>query len=72
MGVFKVILYPFGLAFAALCLVMLLGMAAFGTEPKLWAEWQNQLVSSVGTVAGVAGTLIGTWLAIRADRRAIN
>jgi hypothetical protein len=72
MGVFKMILYPFGLAFASLGVVMLLGMAAFGTQPKVWAPWQNDLVSTAGTAAGLVGMLVGSWLAVCAERRAIR
>jgi hypothetical protein len=70
MATFKLVVYPFGAAIASLCIVMLVGMAAFGAEPKLWVPWQNQLVSSLGTVAAMAGTLAGAWLAVRAERRA--
>jgi hypothetical protein len=72
MGVFKMIIYPFGLAFASLGVVMLLGMSSFGTQPKAWEPWQNDLVSTVGTAAGFAGILVGSWLSIRSDQRAVR
>jgi hypothetical protein len=69
MGVFKMILYPFGVAFASLGVVMLLATAGFGTQPEFWAPWQNDLVSTVGTAAGLLGMLVGSWLAVRAEQR---
>jgi hypothetical protein len=72
MGVFKMILYPFGFAFASLGVVTLLAMVVLGTQPKDWEPWQNDLVSSVGTAAGLVGMLVGSWLAVRAEQRAAH
>jgi hypothetical protein len=66
------ILYPFGLAFASLGVVMLVGAAALGTQPEFWEPWQNDLISTVGTAAGLSGMLVGLWLAVRAERRAVR
>jgi hypothetical protein len=68
MGTFKMIVYPFGLAIASLVMVVMFGMALFGVQSADWADWQNDLVSSIGTVAGLAGAVVGLWLAIRAER----
>jgi len=72
MGTFKMILYPFGLAITAIIFVSLVGMATFGLHSTDWSNWQNVLVSLVGTVAGLAGAAIGLWLAIRDERRTIE
>jgi hypothetical protein len=72
MRTFNMILYPFGLAITAMLVVTLIGMATFGLHSADWLNWQNELISSIGTVAGLAGAVIGLWLAIRAERRAIN
>ena len=71
-GTFRMIAYPFGLGIASLCVVMFLGMALFGLEPAEWAEWQNELVGTIGTIVGFAGVVTGVWLAIRAERQAIE
>ena len=70
MNAFKLILYPYAGAFAALGITMLLGTAAFGTDLKHWAQWQNQLVSTNGTILGILGAFIGAWLAVRPTGRA--
>ena len=72
MGTFKMIVYPFGLATTALCFVMFLGMALFGLQPNDWPEWQNELVGTIGTIAGFTGAAAGLWLAIRSERRAVQ
>jgi hypothetical protein len=72
MGTFKMIVYPFGLAIFSLVIVVLFGMALFGVQSAGWDDWQNELVSSIGTVAGLAGAVVGLWLAIRSERRAIQ
>ena len=72
MGAFKMILYPLALCIGAVVAVSFLGLAMFGMRPTDWTSWQNDLVSSIGTVAGIAGVIVGLWLAIRAERRAIE
>lgn len=69
MGSFKMIVYPFGLAIAVLAAVTLAGMAVFGIEAAAWDEWQNELVGTVGTAAGLAAAVVGLWLAIRSEGR---
>jgi hypothetical protein len=72
MGTFKMIVYPFGLAIAALCIVAFVGMALFGSEAADWTEQQQELTSTVGTLAGLAGAVVGLWLAIRSERHAFE
>jgi hypothetical protein len=72
MGTFRMILYPFALACIALCFAMLLGMAMFGVDTVHWPEWQGELVGSIGTVAGLAGAIVGLWMAIRAEHRVMK
>jgi len=67
-GAFKMIVYPFGFAIGAMFLVSLLSMGLFGVHSADWADWQNEFVISVGTVAGLAGAVIGLWLAIQTER----
>jgi hypothetical protein len=69
MGTFRMIVYPFGIAIFAICVAMFLGVAAFGPETLHWEEWQNELVGTAGTVAGLAGAVFGLWLAIRAEHQ---
>ena len=47
-------------------------MAPFGLQPNDWPEWQNELVGTIGTIAGFAGAAAGLWLAIRSERRAVR
>ena len=72
MGAFKMVLYPLALCTGAVIAVSFLGMAIFGMRPTDWTNWQNELVSSIGTVAGIAGAIVGLWLAIRGERHAIE
>jgi hypothetical protein len=72
MATFKMIFYPFAFAIGAMCLVTLLGMAMFGLHSTDWSDWQNDLVGSGGTVAGLAAAVVGLWLAIRTERHAVQ
>jgi hypothetical protein len=72
MGTFKMIAYPFALAIAALCIVAFLGIALFGIDAADWSEQQQELTSTVGTLAGLASAVAGLWLAIRSERHAIG
>ena len=72
MGAFKMILYPLALCIGGVVTVSFLGMAIFGMRPTDWTNWQNELVSSIGTVTGISGAIVGLGLAIRAERRAIE
>jgi membrane associated rhomboid family serine protease len=69
---FKMISYPLALCIGAVMVVSFLGMAMFGVRSADWADWQNGLVGSIGTAAGLAGAIVGLWLAIRSERRAIQ
>jgi hypothetical protein len=70
MSTYKLILYPYAGALAALGLSMLLGTAAFGTDLKLWAHWQIELVSRAGTILGITGGFLGMWLSLRSAPKA--
>lgn len=72
MGTLKMIVYPFGLAITALCIVALFGMALFGADAADWTEQQQELTSTIGTLAGLAGAVTGLWLAIRSERHAVG
>jgi hypothetical protein len=65
METFKMIVYPFGLAIFAVGVVMVFAMVVFGREPADWANWQNQTVSTLGTIVGFGASIAGLWLAIR-------
>jgi hypothetical protein len=70
MGTFKMIVYPFGLSIAGLMITVLFGMALLGVQSADWADWQNELVGTVGTIVGFGGAVFGLWLAIRSEQRA--
>jgi hypothetical protein len=72
MGSFKMIVYPFGLAIAGLVIVVLFGIVAFGVQSANWAEWQNELVGTVGMIVGFGGAVFGLWLAIRSEERVVR
>ena len=72
MGTFKMIVYPFGLAIIALCVVAFFGMAMFGADAADWTVQQQELTSTIGTLAGLAGAVAGLWLAIRSERHAVG
>jgi hypothetical protein len=72
MGALKLIVYPLGLAIAGLMIVALFGMAVFGVQSADWAEWQNELVGTVGVIVGLGGGVFGLWLAIRSEERVVR
>jgi hypothetical protein len=72
MGTFKMIVYPFALCLGTIIAVSFLGMAMFGLHSNDWTDWQYRLVNWGGTFAGVGGAIVGLWLAIRSERRAIH
>jgi hypothetical protein len=37
-----------------------------------WAEWQNELVGTVGMIVGFGGAVFGLWLAIRSEERVVR
>ena len=63
MATLKMIVYPFGAAILGMILAVLVGMAVFGVTE--WHEWQNQIVSVLGTIAGFSGAVTGLYWAIR-------
>jgi hypothetical protein len=52
--------------------VLLIGACLFGFQFAQWAEWEGRLVGIVGTVAGVAGAVIGCRMAQRAEQRTLK
>ena len=48
MSIWKIIVYPFGLAFLGYLFVSWAGMFAFGPDAREWLNWQNQLASALG------------------------
>jgi hypothetical protein len=44
----------------------------FGADAADWTEQQQELTSTIGTLAGLAGAVAGLWLAIRSERHAIG
>ncbi len=72
MHTLRLIVYPFGSAVAACSIVQLAGMLLFGPQLELWSEWQSRAVSFAGTVAGFAGAMVGLYIAVRAERRALK
>jgi hypothetical protein len=71
MSTLKSIVYPFGMAFLALILVNLAGIAAFGPDSQLWLEWQNRVLSWIAGIAGVVGFIAGVYLAAKSNARLI-
>jgi hypothetical protein len=67
--VLKAIGYSFGAAIAASLVVLLVGACVFGFHLNEWAEWKGGIVGAAGTIAGVAGAVIGLRLALRSERR---
>ncbi|HEY3392623.1 MAG TPA: hypothetical protein VGK58_07940 [Lacipirellulaceae bacterium] len=67
---YKMIVYPFGLAVGSLYMIVLLGMVMFGLNSADWEKWQNELVGTVGAFVGLAGAVVGLWVAIRSEERA--
>jgi hypothetical protein len=72
MGAFKMIVYPFGLAIASFFIVVLFAMAVLGVQSSDWADWQNELVGTVGTLIAIGGAVVGLWLAIRSEERVVR
>ncbi|MBI3912630.1 MAG: hypothetical protein HY327_00320 [Chloroflexi bacterium] len=68
----KMIGYAFAAAIAASLGVLFLGLGVFGLQFAQWAEWEGRIVGMVGTMAGVAGAVVGLMMALRAERRAIE
>jgi len=64
--ILKAIGYAFGASVAASLSVLLVGVCLFGFRFTDWAEWEGRIVGLVGTVAGVAGAVVGLKMALRA------
>ena len=71
-GVLKVISYSFGASVAASLSVLLIGACAFGFQLAEWAEWEGRFVGLVGTVAGIAGAVLGLKMALRTQQLRVN
>ncbi len=52
--------------------VLLVGACVFGFRFAEWAEWQGGFVGLVGTLAGVAGAVVGLKMALRALQRGVD
>jgi hypothetical protein len=63
----KVIACSFGAAVVASMSVLFVGACVFGFRFAEWAEWEGRLVGLAGTVAGVAGAVVGLKIALRAQ-----
>jgi uncharacterized membrane protein (Fun14 family) len=72
MGTLKMIAYPFGAAIVGMLIVALMAIAAFGVNCVEWQEWQNRMVSEIGTIAGFVGAVIGLYVAIRSEQRLVR
>lgn len=47
--------------------VLVIGGLLFGFQASRWAEWQGILVGVIGTMAGIAGAVIGCRMAMHKD-----
>ena len=68
MSTLKVIGYTFAVSVAASLAALLVGACLFGFQLAHWTEWQGRLLGVVGTIAGVAGAVIGLRMALRIER----
>jgi hypothetical protein len=48
--------------------VLLIGACLFGFQFAQWAEWEGGLVWILGTVAGIAGAVVGSRISKRAEQ----
>lgn len=65
----KIIGYAFGAGVVASLLVLFVGLGVFGSQWAFWQEWQGRIVGIASTIAGVAGVILGLWIASRSERR---
>ena len=65
--ILKAIGYATGTSITGSLSVLLVARCIFGFR---LAEWQGGIVGVVGTIAGVAGAVIGLQIALRPERRA--
>lgn len=68
----KVIACSFGAAVVASVSVVFVGACVFGFRFAEWTEWEGRWVGFVGTVAGVAGAVVGLKFALHARHPGIN
>ena len=52
--------------------VLLIGACLFGFQFVQWAEWEGGLVGILGTVAGIAGAVIGSRISKRGEQRRLR
>lgn len=62
--------YSAGAALGASVIVLLIGMALFGSDLTHWGESQGRVFGVAGTIAGIAGAVGGLLIAGRAEQRA--
>ena len=72
MSVLNVIAYSCGVAVAASSLVLLFAMVLLGFQLNQWAEWEGRIVGAMGTIAGVAGAVVGLLIGLRAERQTVK
>jgi len=70
--ILKAIGYAFGAAVVASLGVLLVGACLFGFRFAEWAEWEGRIVGLLGTMAGIAGAVVGLKMALRAPQRRVN
>ena len=68
----KVIACSFGAAVVASMSVLFVGACVFGFRFAEWTEWEGRWVGIVGTVAGVAGAVVGLKLVWHARHPGID
>lgn len=66
---FRMIGVSLGAALAASLLVFLLGVLVLGAQLAEWSEAEGRLFGVVGTLAGLAGAVIGLVLVAHAEER---
>jgi hypothetical protein len=70
--ILKAIGYAFGASVAASLGVFLVGACVFGFRWTEWAEWEGRIVGLLGTMAGIAGAVVGLKMALRTQKRGVN
>lgn len=72
MAIWKIIIYPFGLALLGFLLVSCAATLTFGSDPREWFDWQNHLASALGAGIGMAGFVGGMYIAMKAVARLVQ
>ena len=65
MSTLRITASSFGVAILASLSVLFVGLCVFGFQFAERPEWQGRILGLLGTIAGVAGTAIGLWIALR-------